>query len=172
MNTIWEKLRIYGERMKKIVAYFSASGVTKAVAEALAEAAQADIFEIKPKTLYTKADLDWRNEKSRSSVEMKDPASRPQIAGMVENMEEYDVVYVGFPIWWYKAPTIINTFLESYDFSIKTIVPFATSGSSGLGKTEEILKALCPDTVIWRPGRLLKRGVTKQELVDWINGLS
>ena len=158
--------------MKKLVAYFSASGVTKAVAEALAEAAQADIFEIKPKIIYTKADLDWRNEKSRSSVEMKNPASRPQIAGMVENMEEYDVVYVGFPIWWYKAPTIINTFLESYDFSNKTIVPFATSGSSGLGKTEEILKALCPDTVTWRPGRLLKRGVTKQELVDWINGLS
>ena len=120
--------------MKKLVAYFSASGVTKAVAEALAEAARADLYEIKPEIPYTKADLDWKNDQSRSSVEMKDPASRPRIADKVENMEEYDVVFVGFPIWWYIAPTIIDTFLEGYDFSHKTIIPFATSGGSDLVK--------------------------------------
>jgi len=120
--------------MKKLVAYFSASGVTKAVAEALAKAARADLYEIKPEIPYTKADLDWKNDQSRSSVEMKDPASRPRIADKVESMEEYDVVFVGFPIWWYIAPTIIDTFLEGYDFSHKTIIPFATSGGSDLVK--------------------------------------
>jgi multimeric flavodoxin WrbA len=144
----------------------------EAVAEALSEAEQADIYEIKPMIPYTATDLDWRNDKSRSSIEMKDPSSRPQIADKVDNMEEYDVVYLGFPIWWYVAPTIINTFLESYDFTRKIIIPFATSGSSSLGKTEEILRALCPDTVIWQPGKLLNGRVSKDELMEWTNSLN
>ena len=158
--------------MKKLVAYFSASGVTKAVAEDIADAAHADIYEIKPKIPYTEADLDWRNDKSRSSVEMNDPASRPQIADKINNMEEYDVVFIGFPIWWYIAPTIINTFLESYDFSHKIVVPFATSGSSGLGKSEEILHALCSDSATWRPGKLLNGRISKEELTEWVNSLN
>ena len=157
--------------MKKLVAYFSASGVTKAVATALAQAANADLFEIVPETPYTKADLDWRNPKSRSSVEMENPASRPPIAGKISNMKEYDVVFVGFPIWWYVAPSIISTFLESYDFSDKTIVPFCTSGSSGVGKTEERLKARCPNSVKWLPARLLNGRVNKEQLADWVSGL-
>lgn len=119
---------------RKLVAYFSASGVTAKVAETLAEAIGADIFEIEPKVPYTKADLDWTNRQSRSSIEMNDPASRPAIAGVRDNMADYDTLFVGFPIWWYVAPTIINTFLESYDLTGKTIIPFATSGGSGIGK--------------------------------------
>ena len=157
--------------MKKLVAYFSASGVTKAVAEALAEAAQADLHEIKPETPYTKADLDWNDNKSRSSIEMKDPSSRPPIVGKVDNMDEYDIVFIGFPIWWYIAPTIINTFLESYDFAGKTLVPFCTSGGSDLGKTEDVLKALCPDSVIWRPGKLLNRRMDNKNLAEWVESI-
>lgn len=119
---------------KKLVAYFSASGVTAKVADTLAKAAGADLYEIKPAIPYTEADLDWRNKDSRSSVEMRDPASRPTIGSAAVDMSEYDTLFVGFPIWWYVAPTIINTFLESYDLSGKTIIPFATSGSSGMGK--------------------------------------
>lgn len=129
---------------KKLVAYFSASGVTKKAAEKLAKSEGADLFEIKPKVPYTKADLNWMDKKSRSTVEMKNPDLRPEIAEKLENMADYDTVFVGFPIWWYVAPTIINTFLESYDFSGKTIVPFATSGGSGMGRTVEVLKPLCP----------------------------
>ena len=120
---------------KSLVTYFSASGVTKKVAEKLAEAAGADLFEIKPEVAYTEADLNWMDKKSRSSIEMNDKSFRPAIAEKYNNMADYDVVYVGFPIWWYVAPTIINTFLESYDFSGKTIVLFATSGGSGFGNT-------------------------------------
>lgn len=123
-----------------LVAYFSCTGTTKSVAEILADVAGADLYEIKPEVPYTNADLNWMDKKSRSSVEMKDPSSRPAIAGKVSNMMEYEVVFVGFPIWWYTAPNIINTFLESYDFSGKTIIPFATSGGSGFGKTVEKLK--------------------------------
>ncbi len=156
--------------MKKLVAYFSASGVTKAAAQRLAGAAGADLFEIRPETPYTRADLNWRDEHSRSTLEMRDPASRPAIAEKLGSMGDYDVVFLGFPIWWYVAPTIINTFLESYDFSGKTIVPFATSGGSGLGDTEKVLRPLCPDSVTWRPGRLLN-GVSEQELKSWVSGL-
>lgn len=156
--------------MKKLVAYFSASGVTKAAAERLAGAANADLFEIRPETPYTKADLDWRDEHSRSTVEMKNPASRPAIAEKLGNMGDYDVVFLGFPIWWYVAPTIINTFLESYDFSGKTIVLFATSGGSGLGDTEKVLRPLCPASVTWRPGKLIN-GASVQDLKDWVAGL-
>ena len=119
---------------RKLVAYFSASGVTAKVAETLAEAIGADIYEIEPAVPYSKADLDWTNQKSRSSVEMSDPTSRPAIAGKRDNLDDYDTVFVGFPIWWYVAPTIINTFLESYDLTGKTIIPFATSGGSGMGE--------------------------------------
>lgn len=154
---------------KKLVAYFSASGVTKAAAERLAKAAGADLFEIKPAVPYTRADLDWTNKKSRSSVEMNDQTSRPEIAETLSHMENYDTVFIGFPIWWYVAPTIINTFVESYDFSGKTIVPFATSGGSSMGKSVEVLKTLCL-TANWEKGKMLNR-VSDQELTTWVNGL-
>ncbi len=156
---------------RKLVAYFSASGVTKRAAERLAKAAGADLFEIKPAVPYSQADLDWTNKKSRSSVEMGNPDSRPEIAERLENMEEYDTVFLGFPIWWYVAPTIIDTFLESYDFSGKTIVPFATSGGSGFGRTAEVLKPLCSDTVKWLPGKMLNR-TSEKEMEEWVSSLS
>ena len=155
---------------KKLVAYFSASGVTKAVAGHLAKAAGADLFEIKPAVPYTRADLDWTNKKSRSSIDMNDPASRPEIAERLPNMADYDAIFIGFPIWWYVAPTIINSFVESYDFSGKTIIHFATSGGSGMGKTVEVLKPLCPGAN-WAEGKMLNR-VSGRELEDWVKGLS
>lgn len=155
--------------MKKLVAYFSASGVTRNVAERLANVADADLFEIKPAVPYTRADLDWTNKNSRSSVEMSNPDSRPEIAERLSDMENYDTVFIGFPIWWYVAPTIINTFLESYDFGGKTMIPFATSGGSGMGKTVEVLKSLCP-SANWEQGKMLN-SVSDRELADWIKGL-
>lgn len=125
--------------MKKLVAYFSASGVTKSTAETIAKEIGADLFEIEPKEAYTKADLDWTNSSSRSTVEMKNKSFRPEMVKKTLDLSEYDTIFVGFPIWWYVAPTIINTFGESYNFSGKTIVPFATSGGSGMGKTTEEL---------------------------------
>lgn len=155
---------------KKLVAYFSASGVTKKAAQKLAETAGADLFEIKPEIPYTAADLDWTNPKSRSSVEMKDPLSRPAISEKVTNMEEYDTVMIGFPIWWYTAPSIINTFLESYDFSGKIMAPFATSGGSGMGKTSDELKAVCKGTAVWHSGKLLNRA-SEKEMEDFVKPL-
>lgn len=155
--------------MKKLVVYFSASGVTKSAAEHLAKAAGADIFEIKPAVPYTRADLDWTNKKSRSSVEMNNPDSRPEIEGQISNMADYDTVFIGFPIWWYVAPAIIGTFVESYDFSGKTIIPFATSGGSGMGRTVEVLKSLCPNAN-WGKGKMLNR-VSDRELESWVKGL-
>ena len=154
---------------KKLVAYFSASGVTKAAAERLAKAAKADLFEIKPAVPYTQADLDWTNKKSRSSVEMNNPNSRPEIAEKVSNMGDYDTVLIGFPIWWYVAPTIINTFVESYDFTGKTLVPFATSGGSGMGRTVDELRKLCPNAN-WKAGKMVN-GVSDKALADWANAL-
>lgn len=156
---------------RKLVAYFSASGVTAKVAETLAEAIGADIYEIEPKIPYTKADLDWTNKQSRSSVEMNDPASRPAIAGVRDNMADYDTIFVGFPIWWYVAPTIINTFLESYDLSGKTIVPFATSGGSGMGKTNEKLLPSCAGAKLLE-GKVFRSGVSKAEMCQWASDLS
>lgn len=130
---------------KTLVAYFSASGVTKKLAEKIAQVANADIFEIEPEVLYTNADLDWRNKNSRSSVEMSDLSSRPAISKKVENMSQYDTVITGFPIWWYTAPTIINTFIESYDLSGKKIAMFATSGGTGIEKSVSDLKAGYPE---------------------------
>ncbi|MBP3481628.1 MAG: NAD(P)H-dependent oxidoreductase [Clostridia bacterium] len=151
---------------RKLVAYFSASGVTKAAAERLAKAADADLFEIRPKIPYTRADLDWTDKNSRSSVEMGSPDSRPEIAERISNMADYDIVFIGFPIWWYVAPSIINTFVESYDFSGKTVIPFATSGGSGLGKTVEVLKPLCSPAAKWDSGKMLNR-ISKQDLKNW-----
>lgn len=155
---------------KKLVAYFSASGITAAVAKSLAEAASAELYEIKPEVPYTKADLNWKDKKSRSSIEMNDPFSRPAIADKDAGVAVYDVIFVGFSIWWYIAPTIINTFLESYDFSEKIIVPFATSGGSGLGKTVEKLKPSVSKTAVWKEGKLLN-GLSKDALAAWVENL-
>ncbi|WP_010256996.1 flavodoxin [Treponema primitia] len=157
---------------KKLVAYFSASGVTSELAKKLAEAAGADLYEIKPEVPYTKADLDWKDSQSRSSIEMKGPSSRPALADKNANIAAYDVVFVGFPIWWYVAPTIINTFLESYDFSGKTIVPFATSGSSGLGKTKEKLQTSVSGAALWKEGKLLNGKPSKDDLAAWVKSLN
>lgn len=156
---------------RKLVAYFSASGVTAKVAETLSETIGADLFAIEPKVPYTKADLDWMDKNSRSTLEMKDPTSRPEIARVRDNMEEYDTVFVGFPIWWYVAPTIINTFLESYDMTGKTIIPFATSGGSGMGKTNEKLMPSCKGAKLL-DGKVLKANAGTKELDDWVAGLS
>lgn len=155
---------------KKLVAYFSASGTTAAVARTLAEATEADRYEIKPQTPYTRADLDWTNKKSRSSVEMNDKSFRPPLADRDAHIEDYDTVFLGFPIWWYVAPTIINTFLESYDFSGKTIVLFATSGGSGFGGTAAGLKDSAPGAVILE-GKLLNGRQTKESLTAWVGSL-
>ena len=152
--------------MKVLVAYFSASGVTKGVAQQLAEVAGADLHEIKPEQPYTDADLDWRDKESRSSVEMKDKNSRPAITDKLENMADYDVVFVGFPIWWYTCPTIINTFMEAYDFKGKTVVPFATSGGSTIEKSCEDLKATYPD-LTWKDGKLLNKP-SKEDLEQFV----
>ena len=151
---------------KKLVAYFSASGVTAKVAELLSDSIGADLHEITPKVRYTDADLDWRDRTSRSSIEMSNPASRPEIERIRDNMQDYDTIYLGFPIWWYIAPTIINTFLESYDLTGKTIVPFATSGGSGMGKTNEMLLPSCPGAQLAK-GCVFKADISKQELVSW-----
>ena len=155
---------------KKLVAYFSASGVTAQVAKKLAEAVGADLFEIAPKVPYTKADLDWMDAKSRSTVEMKDPGSRPELAAVLPNAADYDTVYVGFPIWWYVAPTIVNTFLESIDLSGKTVGPFATSGGSGMGKTNEHLAPSCKGAKLLN-GKVFKRSVRREELAAWAERL-
>lgn len=157
------------KEMKTLVAYFSASGVTRAVAQQLAEAAGADLHEIKPEQPYTDADLDWRNQESRSSLEMKDKSSRPAITDKLQNIEDYDVVFVGFPIWWYTCPTIVNTFMESYDFQGKTVIPFATSGGSSIQKACEDLRATYPD-INWKEGRLLN-DASKQDLEKWVKAL-
>lgn len=156
---------------KILVAYFSASGVTAKAAWKLSEAIGADLHEIKPEVPYSSADLNWMDKKSRSSVEMNDPSSRPTIAEKLADMEKYDVVFVGFPIWWYVAPTIINTFLESYDFSGKTIIPFATSGGSGMGKTNEKLGPSCPGATLLQ-GKLLNGNLSEDSLKNWVKNLS
>ena len=157
---------------KKLVAYFSASGVTANVAKTLAEAADADLYEIKPEVPYTRADLDWMDKGSRSTLEMQDKSSRPAIADNNASIADYEVIFVGFPIWWYVAPTIVNTFLESYDFSGKTIVLFATSGSSGFGKTVEHLKNSISDTTVIREGKILNGKPSVESLKIWVHSLN
>lgn len=155
---------------RKLVAYFSASGVTAKVAEKLSEAIGADLYAIEPEVPYTKADLDWMDKKSRSTIEMNNPASRPAIAGKRDNMNDYDTVFVGFPIWWYVAPTIINTFLESYDLTGKTIIPFATCGGSDMGKTNEKLLPSCKGAKLL-DGKVFKASVSGADLAKWAEGL-
>ena len=155
---------------RKLVAYFSASGVTAKVAEKLSEAIGADLYAIEPEVPYTTADLDWMDKKSRSTIEMNNPASRPAIAGKRDNMNDYDTVFVGFPIWWYVAPTIINTFLESYDLTGKTIIPFATSGGSDMGKTNEKLLPSCKGAKLLN-GKVFKASVSGADLAKWAEGL-
>lgn len=149
-----------------LIAYFSASGVTAKVARELAQATGGKLHEIIPSQAYTEADLNWHDSRSRSSLEMKDKASRPAIKGKVENMDEYTTIFLGFPIWWYVAPTIINTFLERYDLTGKTIIPFATSGGSGMGDTNAHLKPSCPGAVL-KEGKRFPAGVSVSELKKW-----
>ena len=156
---------------KTLAAYFSASGTTAKAAKNLAEAAGADLYEIKPAVPYTQADLNWMDKKSRSSVEMNDKSSRPALADKDANIGAYDTILLGFPIWWYVAPTIINSFLESYDFSGKKIVLFATSGGSGFGKAVDGLKgSVAADTVITE-GRMLNGSLSADELKAWVDTL-
>ena len=155
---------------KKLVAYFSASGTTRKIAEMIAEATAADLYEIVPKQPYTKDDLNWMDKKSRTSVEMSDKKFRPEIFNTDVQAEKYDEIILGFPIWWYVAPTIINTFLEKYDFSGKKIVLFATSGGSGFGNTVSELKPSAPDAEIVE-GKVLYKA-TKQEIAEWIKSIS
>ena len=155
---------------KILVAYFSASGETARLAKTIAEVTGGDLFEIKPKTAYTAADLDWMDKRSRSTVEMNDAKSRPAIAGEVADMAQYDTVFVGFPIWWYQAPRIIETFLESYDFSGKTVIPFATSGGSGMGKTAEILRNCCPGAEV-DTGKRLSSRESAASVRKWVESL-
>ncbi|MFU7515713.1 flavodoxin [Clostridium sp. HCS.1] len=153
---------------KVLVAYFSASGVTESIAKLLAEAINSDIYKINPEVPYTKEDLDWSNKKSRSSIEMKNINSRPKIADRDAKIEDYDVIFIGFPVWWYIAPTIINTFIERYDFKGKTVIPFATSGGSGIENCEVILQKQYPN-IDWKKGKLLNGRQTKEKLLSWTN---
>ena len=151
---------------KALVAYFSASGVTKKLAENLAGAIGADTFEIVPEQIYNDADLNWQDQKSRSSVEMKDRSCRPAIASKVENMAQYDVIFVGFPVWWYREPSIIDTFAEAYDFGGKTIVPFATSGSSGIGESGKNIGELAKDAHVYA-GKRFEANASADKLRKW-----
>ena len=155
---------------KKLVAYFSASGTTRKIAEMIAEATAADLYEIVPKQPYTKDDLNWMDKKSRTSVEMSDKKFRPEISNTDVQVDMYDEIILGFPIWWYVAPTIINTFLEKYDFSGKKIVLFATSGGSGFGNTVSELKPSAPDAEIVE-GKVFNKAV-KQEIAEWVKSIS
>lgn len=156
---------------KNLVAYFSASGVTKGVAEKLAKAAGAELFEIVPEQPYTGEDLNWNNKQSRSSVEMNDRSCRPGISNTVSDMGQYDCIFLGFPVWWYREPSIIDTFLEAYDFSGKTIVPFCTSGGSGLGETVGNMRSLAKEAGV-RDGKRFSSGVSEEELKTWVSGMS
>lgn len=156
---------------KKLVAYFSASGVTKSVASVLAKAANADLFEIEPEEIYTNADLDWMNNKSRSTIEMKNKEFRPVMGSSLKNAEEYDVIYLGFPIWWYVAPTIVNTFLERVNLEGKTIVVFATSGGSKFGNTLKELKTSCPVSTHFIEGKVFNTRTSEKELLEWVRAV-
>jgi flavodoxin len=151
---------------KTLVAYFSASGVTAKVAERLAGAMNADLYEIRPETPYTKADLNWQDKKSRSSVEMKDRSARPAIATSVDHMDQYENVFVGFPIWWYREPSIIDTFMEAYNFDGKTVIPFATSGGSGLGDAGKNMQDLAKGAKV-EQGKRFSGNVSADELKQW-----
>ena len=157
--------------MKKIlVAYFFASGETAKLAKTIAGVVDGDLFEIAPEVPYTAADLDWMDKGSRSTAEMNDDNSRPAIASKLADMAQYNTVFVGFPIWWYQAPRIIEAFLESYDFAGKTVIPFATSGGSGMGKTKSVLKPSCGGAKLLE-GKVFRRGTSKSDLAAWAERL-
>ncbi len=151
---------------KILVAYFSASGTTAGLAKRLAKVVNAALFEIKPEVPYTKADLDYMNSNSRSSIEMNDKSFRPPIAEKVDDMEQYNIVFVGFPVWWYREPSIIDTFMESYDFTGKTVVPFVTSGGSGVGSSGKNMQALAKGAKV-AAGRRFNAGTSENELEKW-----
>lgn len=152
--------------MKTLVSYFSASGVTAKVAANLAEAVGGDLFEIVPEKLYTSADLNWQDRQSRSSVEMNDPTCRPAIKSKVTDFASYDVIFVGFPVWWYREPSIIDTFMEAYDFTGKIVIPFATSGSSGIGDSGANMQKLAPGAKVVS-GKRVKGNIGIAELKEW-----
>ena len=152
---------------KVLVAYFSASGVTKKVAVEIAEAEQGSLFEIQPEAPYTAEDLDWTNKQSRSTLEMQNLSCRPPVVGQVENMAQYDVVFVGFPIWWGREPSVVDTFLDAYDFSGKTIVPFCTSGGSGFGETAKRMQEIVGATAVVKEGKRLGGTVSEADLATW-----
>lgn len=155
---------------KVLVAYFSATGTTKGVAEHIANGLNADIYEIVPEDPYTDADLNYNDNNSRTTIEMNDPNARPAISGSVENMEQYDIIFVGYPIWWGEAPRIVSTFMESYDFSGKTIVPFCTSGGSGIGSSASNLERLTSGAT-WLDGRRLNDSDSQDTVMEWVNSL-
>lgn len=154
------------KNVKTLVAYFSATGTTEAVAKDLADVAGATLYEIKPEVKYTSADLDWRDKQSRSTLEMQDKNSRPAIVKDLEDAGSYDVIYIGFPVWWYTAPTIINTFIETYGFAGKTVILFATSGSSGIEGADKQFHAQYPD-INWKACKLLNNA-SKEDLKAWV----
>lgn len=154
-----------------LVAYFSCSGVTEKLTKALAKVVEGDLYKIEPAVPYSQADLNWQDQKSRSTIEMRDKKSRPEIAGKIPDMDKYDLVFVGFPIWWYIAPTIINTFLENYDFSGKTVIPFATSGGSGVGETDKWLHVSASGETKWRPAKRFGSGIDPAALEAWVKDL-
>ena len=156
---------------KVLVEYFSASDVTKKVAEEIAKVKKADLFEIQPEMPYTKADLDWRDKQSRSTLEMQDKSCRPPIKGKVENMAQYEAVFVGFPIWWGREPSVIDTFLDAYDFSDKKIVPFCTSGGSDIGDTAKRIQEIVGKSAVVEAGTRLGGTVSEEDLKTWTAGL-
>lgn len=158
--------------MKALVAYFSASGQIARLAKTIAEVTGGDLYEIEPAEKYTSADLNWNDRQSRSTKEMNDSSARPEISGKVSNMNQYDTVFIGFPIWWYVAPRIIQTFLESYDFAGKTIIPFATSGGSGMGNTNSVLEKSCSTNAIWKDGKRMSSRESVSSVKKWIDSLN
>lgn len=158
------------EGIKVLVAYFSATNTTEGVAEHIANGLNADLYEIVPEDPYTDADLNYNDNNSRSTIEMNDPSSRPAISGSVENMEQYDIVFIGYPIWWGEAPRIVSTFVESYDFSDKTIVPFCTSGGSGIGSSASNLEQLTSGAA-WLDGRRLNGSDSQDTVMEWVDSL-
>lgn len=157
---------------KILVAYFSATGTTRHVARVLSKIKKADLFEILPDQPYTEADLDWRNEQSRSTVEMKDPSCRPAIASKVENIKDYDTIFLGFPLWWRREPSIIDTFVESYDLSGKTIIPFCTSGGNDIPEAYESLRNLIGADTVVQKGCRLGGDISEEDLIIWTAGLN
>ena len=159
----------YAQSSKKLVTYFSATGTTRAAAQKIAKATGADLWEIAPKEAYTSADLDWTDKQSRSSLEMNDPSARPALAAVNEHIADYDTLFIGYPIWWYVAPRIINSFVEAHNLEGKVLIPFATSGSSPIGPTVEALRKAYP-SLNWQDGRLLNRA-SEAQIKAWVSGL-